>query len=667
MKFCFFCKGAGNGVTIHGSSWIKAKASVYIKELWQKASGKTNIEEKISLALMSRAIDNAIEYELHRGVYNEKNILVIKNPFGLAPLTALALFETTKKCRVRVTVEGDCPMEFESKEAYFHRIPILGMYAGRENYVRLELVENGICLEAIRFSIQTPKLSRYLKNMIGVGDKKKESALPFVFIYGGDTKYPYVFDEKGEIRYYLKKKPKAYGLFPMSKGRFLFLQKDVCQPSYSNPHSMLAYEMDFFGRVYREYFIDKGLHHDAAEMEPGGNIISLSSSFEESVEDAVVEIDRLSGKIVKQLNIADVLKYHPYLDSHDWAHINTVSYLLEERCIIVCLRNLHSVLKISWETNEVIWILCEPLFWKGTIYEEKVLKGNCAWSFQPHASYIIENQLNKKHCIIFDNHWHARRPAPSFDGDKKSYVRIYEIDEMNRSITLKKSYSCPKSKIRSNAQISKDGRRVFAMCGYLNKPINDFEGVVLEFDTETGEQINCYRTYNSFYRGYSFFADFEQLAAPMEESVRYIAGELTGPVEEINPKWGHVHVVHLLKHWEKNGYTRKRVRKEIRLKQYNADAQICNYRKELQKVNVFRVGDNVMIRARDHLIKKVHFIGKKNCFVQNYDQTVQKTPALFSDFYYYIAIPIDQLLKDRYEIYLECEGGIYNIKKYFTV
>ena len=87
--------------------------------------------------------------------------------------------------------------------------------------------------------------------------------------------------------------------------------------------------------------------------------------------------------------------------------------------------------------------------------------------------------------IIFDNHWHARRPVETFDGDKYSYVRIYAIDEKENTVELLKSYKSRKSKIRSNGVATK--KRVFSMSGYLNKPVDEFEGIINEYDRKSGK------------------------------------------------------------------------------------------------------------------------------------------------------------------------------------
>ena len=287
---------------------------------------RTDLCQNESMVFRSKAIDNEIEKILDSGKYTEKKMLVLKNPYGTTPLTALILFTTEKPCSVHIRLEGGEILDHRTPMSQRHRIPVYGLHAGQTNRICLELWE-GTSLSMMReILIETGALPKSLVGQVQVREKKKASASPFTMAFGGNTKYPYAFDENGEVRYYIRQKIKSYGIYQMSGGRFLYLSPNVEVPSFSNPHSALALEMDFMGRVYREYLISDGIHHDGCEMTPGGNILTLSSSMNQHVEDTVIEIDRSTGRVVKRLYLGDVLSEHPYFDLLDWAHLNTVSY-----------------------------------------------------------------------------------------------------------------------------------------------------------------------------------------------------------------------------------------------------------------------------------------------------------------------------------------------------
>ena len=66
-------------------------------------------------------------------------------------------------------------------------------------------------------------------------------------------------------------------------------------------------EVDLLGKIYREYMIPGGQHHDFVEL-PDGNLLVASDSPDLStVEDYVVEIDRETGAVVWELDMKDLI------------------------------------------------------------------------------------------------------------------------------------------------------------------------------------------------------------------------------------------------------------------------------------------------------------------------------------------------------------------------
>ena len=592
----------------------------------------TDLCQKEGMVFRSKAIDNAIEKLLDSGKYTERKMLVLKNPYCMAPLTALILFNTEFPCSVHVTLEDGELLNERTPVSTRHRIPVYGLRAGQQNQIHLEIwKEQNLYLEK-EIMIETGALPKSLQGQVQVREKKKASASPFTMAFGGDTKYPYAFDEHGEVRYYIRQTIKSYGIYQLSGGRFLYLSPNVEIPSFSNPHSALAMEMDFMGRVYREYLIPDGIHHDGCEMKPGGNILSLSSSMDEHVEDTVIEIDRNTGKVVKRLYLRDVLSEHPYFDLLDWAHLNTVSYQPEEGTILLCARNLHSVFKIDWQTEKLIWILCDTSFWENTPYADRVLspKGEISFCYQPHAAYFLSEQTgDNKTLIIYDNHWNKRRPVESFDGDEKSYVRIYEINEKENTVQLQSSYQTTKSKIRSNGIVM--GDHVFAMSGALVDSIEGCQGRITEFDRESGEVLNDYLTKTNFYRAYPFFADFTALCQPMEEKA-----QILGDKEGVENHTG-------------------------------VEAETIPEKEGMPEIGFEFYEDILLVSGTDHQVQKIFFCGKHHRYLKDYSHTVQKNPACFGNMKYSMPVPTAGLLPDHYQIYIQSNGLLYDTKKTFQI
>lgn len=634
---------------------------------------ETDIPEKRSQAEKSRVQERGFDRLLKSGKYNEEHILVVINPYCQAPLTAILLFVTEQPCRIRTYLSDGTLYSHVTEYEKEHRIPIFGLRAGCCNEVTVQVLDMaGRIVRTNKLHLYTRELPDMLSHMVHVQKHTKDSASPLTFVYGGDAKYPYAFDENGEIRYYLNRNPKAYGLFPISQGRFLFLVKRFSAPSFANPHSVLCQEMDFFGRVIREYYVPEGIHHDGCEMEPGGNLLVASSSENEWVEDTLIEIERKTGKIVKRLCLTEILGDHPYFDYFDWAHINTVSYRPVDHTVLVCLRNLHTVLQLDWRTNEICWMFSDPVVWNGTPYADKVLTpvGDISFSYQAHAAYWLESEEKqpgaKNPLILYDNHWHKRRPVKGFDNDSKSYVRIYEIDEKGKTVSLRKSYGNVKSKIRSNGILLKD--RVFSMSGYLNEPQKGYDGLITEFDKDSGEVINQYLTCNSFYRAYPFFADYDSLSQPIPCQGDAILGTETKVwracaretlCDAVRQPWFR------MPRWHKK--VRKIVRKEERMKQYDEQQMQRERKCQISRVKVRFYDRFLLVFGRDHLVDKVYLEGKECVYEADYSRTVQKVPSLFSRFRYYLTMPVGNLPLGDYGIYIEVDGCIYRTGKKFSI
>lgn len=628
----------------------------------------TNIRRKMSRSHLSAQIDNAIEHILDSAKYTEQNMLAVQDPYGFAPLTVMLIFNTEKPQKVRVSLIDDTPYTFTTDSEKRHRIPVFFMHPAKKTDILVEILDEDTVVQRTTFTIYNKKLPKMLTNMITIKKKTKPGAAPFLLVYGGDTRFPYVFDEKGEIRYYLNDCPKAYGLFPLSKGRFLFLVKDISAPSFANPHAVLGYEMDFMGRVFREYYVPAGIHHDGCEMTEGGNLLAASSSLTDWVEDAVIEIDRNTGMVVKKLNLADIISDHPYMDYFDWAHINTVSYLQEENAILVCMRNLHTVMKVDWDTHEILWLFCDPAFWKGTPYEKYVLRpeGNIAYSYQAHASYLLPDRTEdgKRQLIIYDNHWHKRRPVKNFDGDKKSYVRIYVIDEENNRVALQKSYGSAKSKIRSNGVIC--GKHVYSMSGYLNKPAEGCQAMISEFNKETGKLLNRYLTYNSFFRAWPFWLDCKEASRPMTDNTEHVLGLLPEFIPCEKSVLENAKTLPRLRLPKFQKPTDRIIRKEERIREYRENENNTPQKTELSDLRIRLYDDLLLVYGKDHKVQRVFLKGSDHCYVRDFTDTEQRSPALFARYIYAVAIPVCGIKPGRYEIYTEYDGQLYKTEKYLN-
>ena len=136
----------GGKVTLYGLNRMAEESTQFEPEYRRilAKSIKSNIGKERQNSLRSQMRDNYFEKILDEGKYVFPNMFMTRNPYGEAPLTAIILFVTEKPCGVRVTVKGDIP---ETDYTYTlpvttrHRVPVIGLYAGRKNQVCVELLD----------------------------------------------------------------------------------------------------------------------------------------------------------------------------------------------------------------------------------------------------------------------------------------------------------------------------------------------------------------------------------------------------------------------------------------------------------------------------------------------------------------------------------------------
>ena len=630
--------------SIHRSySWLCQKGSDFssdctpetVKPFFSNLN-QTNPNTNVSTSYQNTM---AIQKILKQKHYSFDTMLILLNPFGISPLTALAVFCTDVPCKVRFTIQGikgntneTTVSETTPSLKTEHQVPIWGLYANYKNPVEMELLdENNQVLDHCTVFIKTAQLSKDLKNTISVRKKTQKPTHPFTLITGGVNIPACAFDSAGEVRWYLSQKAKTYGIFLLSNNRFLFSVKNIARPTFGNPHCNKILEMDFLGRIFHTYYIPKGIHHNVIEKS-NGNILSCASSLDDTyLENAVVEIDRNTGKVVKELNLNACFD-DTYKDSLDWAHINSLSFDEEEQTLVVCLRNLHSIVKIDWNTSEIIWIMADPRFWEKTAMKDKVLTpiGEIKWFYQQHAILdITDKTLEKGHYdfLLFDNHWHKRRSVSFFDKDTNSYISTFHVDENNRTVSMTGKTPCPKSTIRSNGILYPEQDRVMAMCGALEHDIDDYGGLISEIDYKTSKSLNEYLVKPGFFAAYPLSIDYHELVKPLEFTNHQLLGGLEPP--------------------EKSD----------------------SYPEELKQASTVTISDvefavehNIlMIKALDHYVQAVYLIGKQHYYKKDFSETTQKY-EVFKTSVYSVLIPFDELESDKYDIYINYKGDMIKTK-----
>ncbi len=620
-------------VNVQYEEWLKSEALNINESYIDGRHYSSNIERQARFtADISRRKDIVIENILNKKRYTFNDALFIINPFKYSPLSGLLIFNTDTPCKVKYTVKGirgsndytNCDETWTDR----HQVPVLGMYDGTLNIIRYSLIdENGNETLSQTIRIKLPRTGPLLRSCISIS-KFKPSDSPFLIATGGYSGVDYAFDSHGNIRWYLTMPVHPYGVHLLSNGHMLVPDRRMRRPNYGNAHSVFAYEMDFLGRIHRNIFHKSGFHHWAISKENDGNIlIATSSRYDTYMENAIDEIDKNTGKVIRSLN-ANELFDSTYVTRYDWAHINSFEYIPEEDAIIASYRNIHTIAKIDMQRKELIWILSNPVFYEKTKQAEKVLKPdvNIKWFFQQHGVKILERtnegNVKKIRIALFDNHTANRRPVDYFDNVKKSNIMVFTIDETNMTVKMDKYIPVPLSITRSNVEFDKENNCIYAMCANIKDDEVDCRAKIMGFDYSTNECITDISCTNDYF--ITKFMDFnlKSIKSTITEDISICAGELYAPVLVTEG---------LPEKFDTEKYLTDEFKKDLHFNLY---------------------GNILQILCKDHNVLKIFLYNDKHTYIQYFDDTKQHT-KIFKEHVYTLSIPLTNLEKGKYNIGIE--------------
>lgn len=389
-----------------------------------QTEGENEVENVVSL--MEKQIQDENKLEISGYTLDDPNVVL--NPYEISPLTALVIFETDEEVSPEVTIHGDSDLTTYTHtfaKGTEHYLPIYGLYAGRENKVTIKCGD-----KEKELTIKTDELPDDF--ILPTSVKKDESKLnnDLYFYTPSSFGYTAAYDVNGDVRWYLTESA-IWEINRLDNGRLLVSTERLAEVPY---YSTGLYEMDMLGKIYTEYSLPGGYHHDYYEME-NGNLLVASDDFNNdsgTVEDYVVEIDRKNGNIVKTFDLKDILKMTDGKSEnwieYDWFHNNSVWYDKKTNSITLSGRHQDAVINIDYDTGKLNWILGDPEGWSDEYqkYFFKPVGDNFEWQWSQHAAMITP----EGYVFLFDNGNNKSKNEKNYVKAEDSYSRgvMYKID-----------------------------------------------------------------------------------------------------------------------------------------------------------------------------------------------------------------------------------------------
>ena len=619
----------------------------------QKATNHNELTEKVSM------VDSEYEIEKKFKVngYTLDNPNIILNPYGNSPLTALVLFETEQELDVKVTITGKDKLTTythtfsKTKE---HYLPIYGLYADSNNKIIIECGNN-----KKEIYIQTEKLPENMIIPTSIKANKSKLTNDLYFYTPSSSGYTVAYDVNGDIRWYLTN----YALWKIDRlqnGHLLVSTERLI----NNPYYMTGlYEIDLLGKIYTEFSLEGGYHHDYYEME-NGNLLVASDDFNNedgTVEDYIVELDRTTGKIIKTFDLKKVLNMEDgqseNYTSYDWFHNNSVWYDKKTDSITLSGRHQDAVINISYQTGELNWIIGDSTNWSSEYqkYFFTPVGDNFEWQWSQHAAMITP----EGYVFLFDNGNNKSKNKDEYVDASNSYSRgvMYKID--TEKMTIEQVFEYGKEKgssfyspyisdvdyLDKNHYIIHSGGIVYVDGKNSNQPAGFSKGAKLVSDTV--ELLNNEVIFEIILPTNNYRVEKMSLYS---ESENFTLGK-----------------ANRLGSLGKTDVTKKKVGPIINSKKI--DDEYSKYNIELSKEV-----DRLVVTGTFHKSDKVNIILYQNLISNYYYTRISKKP--------YTALCVDlnteedsnglritkyinqEGLKGKYSIYLEINGNLYNTNSY---
>ena len=360
---------------------------------------------------------------------------VILNPYGISPLTALVIFETKDLTTPTVTIEGkdeNTTFTHTFTPNKKHILPIYGLYADTNNTVTIKINHQEKVLH-----IKTGKLPKNFVLPTSVTAKKEALNNDLYFFTPSSVGYTCAYDVNGDVRWYLTENF-VWDIKRLDNGNLILSSNRLINPPYYTTGLM---EMDLTGKIYYEYSLPGGYHHDVYEM-PNGNLLVASDDFASgngTVEDYVVEVDRKTGEVIKTIDLKNILptdqgKSENWTE-YDWFHNNAVWYDQATNSITLSGRHQDAVVNINYDTLEINWILGDPTGWDKKYQKyffQPTNQEEFDWQYAQHAAMILPNG----NVFLFDNGNNRSKEKKHYISASDNFSRgvIYDINTTDKTI-----------------------------------------------------------------------------------------------------------------------------------------------------------------------------------------------------------------------------------------
>lgn len=427
----------------------KLSGKMYFDTQKNRKSEKVDIDKILE---QQKNIEKQIEKEYSELEYTWRHPYIKVNPYGTTPLSALIKFKTDEPMKVKIEIvdrKGTNMVYNFNEYTVEHEYGISGLYLKGKTKIILWLEDKNNNIKFKEIELQTDYV---LNEKISIIPLKNINYKKTNFYIARRKNNAIIFDDYAYIRG-IRNTPNKNKI----DVSHLKLEDNNYLTTFNLNEIFIENEV---GKILKVYKLENFLwHHHALELKNGNILLAVDNKNVGTIEDHIIEIDRVTGKIIKEWDIGDILDinrlYQGMGKGIDWFHMNSFIYDEKDNSLIISGNN-QGVIKIDYETGELKWIMAYHKEWgragrngngqdlnkyllyatdkEGNRYSLDIQRGEKKiekFKFpvgQHDLSFVGENQI-----LMFDN---RRLTAPVLNKQNIGYSRavVYEIDEKNMNV-----------------------------------------------------------------------------------------------------------------------------------------------------------------------------------------------------------------------------------------
>ncbi len=349
----------------------------------------------IALVKNQEEVNSRLEKVSNNQSYTFDNAYLELNPYEISPLSGILIYTSKTKEPVELWINDELKTIFEASTK--HVIPLYGLFEDYENKIT---IKNGT--KEKTYSLKTEP--SHIKYPLEVS-QKIENDDEMIFTVASYETWLTGWDKTGRLRFYLTEDLRM-DVEWLSNGHFII---GTTQGQFAENFVGFV-EMDYLGKIYHQYTLENGYSFESQVLK-NGHILSAGGSSPVYIKEQVIyELDLETGKVVDQINLAEVFKAidpsfnEKYLGQA--AIRNGFYYDEKTNEMIVSFRGIDTVFCVDFRTKEMKWIFTSPSneVFQNEVWEPYKVKSsgeNYPWG--QHSPQITSNGL-----IAFFNNGYER-------------------------------------------------------------------------------------------------------------------------------------------------------------------------------------------------------------------------------------------------------------------